>query len=81
MPEEINRVVTDRLSDYLFAPSPDAVANLLAEGCRPEQVHLVGNVMADTLLANAGRAVSRPHAGPARAAAGAVRPGDTAPPG
>ena len=81
MPEEINRIVTDRLSDHLFAPSPDAVASLLAEGCRPEQVHLVGNVMADTLLANAGRAVSRPHAGPARAAAGTVRPGDAAPPG
>ena len=32
MPEEVNRVVTDRLSDLLFAPSPDAVANLLAEG-------------------------------------------------
>ena len=58
MPEEINRIVTDRISDYLFAPSPDAVASLRAEGCRPEQVHLVGNVMADTLLANAGRAAA-----------------------
>ena len=58
MPEEINRIVTDRISDYLFAPSPDAVANLRAEGCRPEQIHLVGNVMVDTLLANAGRAAA-----------------------
>ena len=58
MPEEINRIVTDRISDYLFAPSPDAVASLLAEGCRPEQIHLVGNVMVDTLLANAGRAAA-----------------------
>jgi UDP-N-acetylglucosamine 2-epimerase (non-hydrolysing) len=56
MPEEINRIVTDRVSDYLFAPSADAVANLRAEGCHQEQIHLVGNVMVDTLLANAGRA-------------------------
>jgi len=60
MPEEVNRVVTDRVSDYLFAPSPDAVENLQAEGFRPDQVHLVGNVMVDTLLANLERARSRP---------------------
>lgn len=59
MPEEINRIVTDRVSEHLFAPSPDAVANLRAEGCRPGQIHLVGNVMADTLLANVARATSR----------------------
>ena len=59
MPEEINRVLTDRVSDYLFAPSADAVANLRAEGYGPEQIHLVGNVMVDTLLANAGRAAAR----------------------
>jgi UDP-N-acetylglucosamine 2-epimerase (non-hydrolysing) len=58
MPEEINRLVTDRVSDYLFAPSPDAVANLRAEGFSDEQVYLVGNVMVDTLLANAGRAAA-----------------------
>jgi UDP-N-acetylglucosamine 2-epimerase (non-hydrolysing) len=58
MPEEINRLVTDRVSDYLFAPSADAVVNLQAEGYRPEQIHLVGNVMVDTLLANAGRAAA-----------------------
>jgi UDP-N-acetylglucosamine 2-epimerase (non-hydrolysing) len=58
MPEEINRLVTDRVSDYLFAPSADAVANLQAEGYRPEQIHLVGNVMVDTLLANADRAAA-----------------------
>lgn len=60
MPEEINRVITDRVSDHLFAPSPDAVANLLAEGYRDDQVHLVGNVMIDTLLANLDRARRRP---------------------
>jgi UDP-N-acetylglucosamine 2-epimerase (non-hydrolysing) len=58
MPEEINRVVTDRVSDYLFAPSPDAVANLRAEGHREDQVHLAGNVMVDTLLANLDRALA-----------------------
>ena len=59
MAEEINRVVTDRVSDYLFAPSADAVANLRADGCREEQIHLAGNVMVDTLLANAERAAAR----------------------
>ncbi len=59
MPEEINRVVADRVSDYLFAPSEDAVDNLRAEGCRRDQIHLVGNVMIDTLLANIDRARSR----------------------
>jgi UDP-N-acetylglucosamine 2-epimerase (non-hydrolysing) len=60
MPEEVNRVVTDRVSDYLLAPSPDAVDNLRAEGYREDQVHLVGNVMVDTLLANVERARRRP---------------------
>lgn len=60
MPEEVNRVVTDRLSDYLLAPSPDAVDNLRAEGYRDDHVHLVGNVMVDTLLANMERARGRP---------------------
>jgi UDP-N-acetylglucosamine 2-epimerase (non-hydrolysing) len=59
MPEEINRVVTDRLSDYLFAPSADAVATLRHEGYRDDQIHLVGNVMIDTLLTNVARAVER----------------------
>jgi UDP-N-acetylglucosamine 2-epimerase (non-hydrolysing) len=58
MPEEVNRVVTDRVSDYLFAPSPDAVVNLRAEGYRDDQIHLAGNVMADTLLANLDRAAA-----------------------
>jgi UDP-N-acetylglucosamine 2-epimerase (non-hydrolysing) len=58
MPEEINRTVADRLSDYLLAPSPDAVENLRAEGYRDDQVHLVGNVMIDTLFANRDRALA-----------------------
>ncbi len=59
MPEEINRVVTDRLSDFLFAPSADGVENLRAEGYRDDQIFLVGNVMVDTLLANLDRARDR----------------------
>ena len=58
MPEEINQLVTDLVSDYVFAPSADAVANLKAEGYQQEQIHLVGNVMVDTLLANADRAAA-----------------------
>lgn len=60
MPEEVNRAVTDRVSDYLFAPSPDAVENLRSEGCQPERIHLVGNVMIDTLFSNLERARTRP---------------------
>lgn len=60
MPEEVNRVVTDRVSDFLLAPSPDAVENLRLEGYRDDQIHLVGNVMIDTLLANRERAFARP---------------------
>lgn len=59
MPEEINRVVTDRISDLLLAPSPDAVENLHAEGVPDHRIALVGNVMADTLLSNLDRAKAR----------------------
>jgi UDP-N-acetylglucosamine 2-epimerase (non-hydrolysing) len=59
MPEEVNRVVADRVSDLLFAPSPDAVENLLGEGYHDDQIHLVGNVMIDTLLINRSRAEDR----------------------
>jgi UDP-N-acetylglucosamine 2-epimerase (non-hydrolysing) len=50
MPEEINRIVTDRLADVLLTPSPDGDANLLAEGVSAEKIHHVGNVMIDTLM-------------------------------
>lgn len=50
MPEEINRVVTDRLSDLLFTPSTDADQNLKAEGIPEERIHFVGNVMIDSLV-------------------------------
>jgi UDP-N-acetylglucosamine 2-epimerase (non-hydrolysing) len=58
MPEEVNRVVADRVSDLLFATSPDAVDNLQAEGYQPDQIYLAGNVMIDTLLANLDRALA-----------------------
>ena len=50
MPEEINRLITDQLSDLLFTPSADADANLLHEGIWVEKIHRVGNVMIDTLI-------------------------------
>lgn len=50
MPEEINRILTDQISDLLFAPSEDAVDNLLREGIAEERIYLVGNVMIDTLI-------------------------------
>src|SRR5467141_2842209 len=56
MPEEINRVLTDRLSDLLFTPSRDGDENLKAEGVPSERVHFVGNVMIDTLQAALPRA-------------------------
>ena len=55
MPEEINRIVTDRLSDLLLCTSPDAIAHLAHEGVPAERIHLVGNPMIDTLLANLDR--------------------------
>lgn len=50
MPEEINRIVTDELSEILFTPSADGDTNLLREGIAREKIHLVGNVMIDTLV-------------------------------
>ncbi|MEV0274241.1 UDP-N-acetylglucosamine 2-epimerase (non-hydrolyzing) [Hamadaea sp. NPDC050747] len=55
MPEEVNRLVTDRLSDLLLCTSADAVAHLGNEGVHPAKIHLVGNPMIDTLLANLDR--------------------------
>ena len=58
MPEEINRVLTDQLSDLLFTTEAGARANLLREGVAEAAIHFVGNVMIDTLLAHLPRAVS-----------------------
>jgi UDP-N-acetylglucosamine 2-epimerase (non-hydrolysing) len=59
MPEEVNRILTDRLSALLFTPSADGDENLRAEGFEPERVHLVGNVMIDSLRAALPRARER----------------------
>lgn len=50
MPEEINRLLTDQISDLLFTPSVDGNENLLREGIAPAKIHFVGNVMIDTLI-------------------------------
>ncbi|MEZ6128494.1 MAG: UDP-N-acetylglucosamine 2-epimerase (non-hydrolyzing) [Planctomycetaceae bacterium] len=50
MPEEINRLITDSVADLLLCSEPSGVENLLNEGHRRESVHLVGNVMIDTLF-------------------------------
>ena len=50
MPEEINRLVTDSLSTYLFTPSPDADENLLREGIPKEKIYKVGDIMVDSLI-------------------------------
>jgi UDP-N-acetylglucosamine 2-epimerase (non-hydrolysing) len=50
MPEEINRLLTDQISDLLLTHSPEARDNLIREGIAPEKIHLVGNTMIDTLV-------------------------------
>ncbi|MBS1148157.1 MAG: UDP-N-acetylglucosamine 2-epimerase [Proteobacteria bacterium] len=57
MPEEINRVLTDQISDLLFTTEKSALANLQREGIDPSRVEFVGNVMIDTLYRNLERAV------------------------
>ena len=56
MPEEINRVLTDSISDFLFCSEQSGVDNLISEGIPQEKVHFVGNVMIDTLLKNMAKA-------------------------
>jgi UDP-N-acetylglucosamine 2-epimerase (non-hydrolysing) len=58
MPEEINRLLTDQISDLLFTTSEDADRNLLAEGIPRERIRFVGNIMIDSLLRGLERAAS-----------------------
>jgi UDP-N-acetylglucosamine 2-epimerase (non-hydrolysing) len=60
MPEELNRVLTDAISDFLFVTEPSGVENLLREGRPAERIYLVGNVMIDALKRFLPRAKSRP---------------------
>lgn len=55
MPEEINRLVTDAISDLFFTTSKDADENLIREGIEKKNIHMVGNLMIDTLVANLGK--------------------------
>jgi len=55
MPEEINRLLTDAISDLLFLSEPSGIENLRREGVSQEKIHFVGNVMIDTLQANLAR--------------------------
>jgi UDP-N-acetylglucosamine 2-epimerase (non-hydrolysing) len=59
MPEEINRILTDAISEWLFVTEPSGAANLLREGIAPQKIHFVGNVMIDSLLANLAKARDR----------------------
>ena len=52
MPEEINRILTDRISNLLFTPSKDANLNLTKEGMNTDNIKLVGNIMIDSLVNN-----------------------------
>jgi UDP-N-acetylglucosamine 2-epimerase (non-hydrolysing) len=56
MPEEINRIVTDSVADYLFTTEESANRNLLREGVPQKKIHFVGNVMIDTLLRHRSKA-------------------------
>jgi UDP-N-acetylglucosamine 2-epimerase (non-hydrolysing) len=56
MPEEINRLVTDSISDYFFTTSVDADENLIKENVSPDKIFMVGNLMIDTLEANLAKA-------------------------
>lgn len=60
MPEEINRLCTDCISDFLFTTDEGASANLIREGISPEKIYFVGNTMIDTLHQNVDRATERP---------------------
>ena len=62
MPEEINRIATDAISDLFFASEPSAIDNLQKEGHPKELIHHVGNVMIDSLFYHLDEIASRPRA-------------------
>jgi UDP-N-acetylglucosamine 2-epimerase (non-hydrolysing) len=58
MPEEINRIIADRVSQILFAPTKEAAENLKNEGIKEESIHVVGDIMVESLLKNLNKADS-----------------------
>lgn len=70
MPEEINRILTDQISDYLFLTERDAKENLLREGVAEEKIHFVGNVMIDSLMKHREHAERSPILGELKLEAG-----------
>ena len=58
MPEEINRVLTDRISDILFVTEKSGLVNLDKEGISSDKIHFVGNTMIDSLVKYLDRAIS-----------------------
>ena len=60
MPEEVNRVLTDRISDLLYVSEPSGLENLKNEGVPDEAVHFMGNVMIDSLLTHKEKALAKP---------------------
>jgi len=61
MPEEINRILTDQISDMLFTTEKNALDNLVNEGIDPQRIHFVGNVMIDSLRYNLVNAIAPDH--------------------
>ena len=55
MPEEVNRVVTDSISDWFFVTEPSGIVHLKREGKRDSTIHYVGHVMVDNLLYQAAK--------------------------
>ena len=80
MPEEINRVLTDRMAELLFTHSPEAAGNLAAEGIDEQRIHFVGNTMIDSLRRFEGRAEERRPWTRASVDRGDLRAGHAAPP-
>ena len=72
MPEEINRLVTDAIADLLWTPSPDADANLRAEGVPAGKIDCIGNIMIDSF-----EMLRREHRDGRRAASGSSSAGRT----
>ena len=78
MPEEINRIVTDAISDVLLCSEPQGVENLKNEGKDPSTIHLVGNVMIDTLRSQLEKSQVERDVGGMRSARRGIRSRDAA---